>query len=164
MSGLLGQAAVPVEDPAFTQCETETQDTVNLLLADAGLKPAPGALIEREYVRLLHVPDTTSDALLEATAEAIPIFETVGDDRSLELVRERDYLPVPDLLRKEVEVTAPVVLVGFGVTAAEQGYDDYRNVDARGKIVVLLTGAPRSFCTTSNRSRRPSWLRSASSA
>lgn len=65
-----------------------------------------------------------------------------------ELVRERDYLPVPDLLRKEMDVTAPVVLAGFGVTAAEQGYDDYRNVDARGKIVVLLTGAPRSFSPT----------------
>ena len=39
--------------------------------------------IEREYVRLLHVPDTTADALLEATAEGIPLFETVGDDRSL---------------------------------------------------------------------------------
>jgi Zn-dependent M28 family amino/carboxypeptidase len=65
-----------------------------------------------------------------------------------ELVREGDYLPVPDLLRREVEVSAPIVLAGFGVTAAERGYDDYRNVDARGKIVVLLTGAPRSFPPT----------------
>jgi tetratricopeptide (TPR) repeat protein len=41
------------------------------------------ARIEREYVRLLHKQGTTADALLEATAEGIPIFETVGDDRSL---------------------------------------------------------------------------------
>jgi len=65
-----------------------------------------------------------------------------------ELLRGRDYLPVPDLLRKEVEVSAPIVLAGFGVTATEQAYDDYKNVDVRGKIVVLLTGAPRSFPPT----------------
>ena len=41
------------------------------------------ARIEREYVRLLHEQGTTADALLEATAEGIPLFETVGDDRSL---------------------------------------------------------------------------------
>jgi hypothetical protein len=64
------------------------------------------------------------------------------------LVAERDYVPVPDLLRKEVEVTAPVVLAGFGVTAPDRTYDDYRKVDARGKIVVLLTGAPPSFPPT----------------
>jgi hypothetical protein len=42
-------------------------------------------------------------------------------------------------------VTAPLVFVGFGVTAPERSYDDYRDVDAKGKIVVLLTGAPSSF-------------------
>jgi len=39
--------------------------------------------IECEYVRLLHEPGTTADALLDAAAEGIPVFESVGDDRSL---------------------------------------------------------------------------------
>ncbi|HEX5962151.1 MAG TPA: M28 family metallopeptidase [Gemmatimonadales bacterium] len=64
------------------------------------------------------------------------------------LVLERDYVPLPDLLRPEVEVNASLVLVGFGVTAPDRGYDDYRTVDARGKIVVYLTGAPPSFPPT----------------
>jgi hypothetical protein len=42
-------------------------------------------------------------------------------------------------------VTAPLVFVGFGVSAPERGYDDYDGVDAKGKIVVLLTGGPPSF-------------------
>ena len=41
------------------------------------------ARIEREYVRLLHVPSTTTDALVEATEQGIPLFETGTDDRSL---------------------------------------------------------------------------------
>jgi hypothetical protein len=61
------------------------------------------------------------------------------------LIPFRDYVPSPDYLRRQVEVTAPLVLAGFGVTAPDRGYDDYRTVDPKGKIVVLLTGAPSSF-------------------
>ncbi len=41
------------------------------------------ARIEREYVLLQAEAGTTADALLAAAAEGIPIFEAVGDDRSL---------------------------------------------------------------------------------
>ena len=41
------------------------------------------ARIELEYVRLHAGAGSTADALLEAAAEGIPIFEAVGDDRSL---------------------------------------------------------------------------------
>ena len=41
------------------------------------------ARIEREYLRLVHEPATTADALLDATTEGIPLFETVDDNRSL---------------------------------------------------------------------------------
>ena len=61
------------------------------------------------------------------------------------LVPYRDYVPFANLVALRSEVTAPLVFAGFGVTAPERGYDDYREVDAKGKIVVLLTGAPGSF-------------------
>jgi hypothetical protein len=35
--------------------------------------------------------------------------------------------------------------VGYGVTAPEFDYDDYAGLDVRGKIVVLLRGAPARF-------------------
>jgi len=41
------------------------------------------ARIEHEYVRLLQMTTTTADALLDATSDGIPIFETVNDHRSL---------------------------------------------------------------------------------
>jgi hypothetical protein len=61
------------------------------------------------------------------------------------LTAYRDYVPFPNFIAPREEVTAPLVFAGFGVTATERGYDDYRGVDAKGKIVVLLTGAPSSF-------------------
>jgi hypothetical protein len=38
-----------------------------------------------------------------------------------------------------------VVYVGFGVTAPEQSYDDYAGIDAKGKIVAFVSGAPSQF-------------------
>lgn len=52
-----------------------------------------------------------------------------------------DYISSSDP-RADTSVEAPLVFVGFGVTAPEQGYDDYKNVDAKGKIVAFLHGAP----------------------
>ena len=36
-------------------------------------------------------------------------------------------------------------MAGFGVTAPELHHDDYAGIDAHGKIVVLLSGAPKPF-------------------
>jgi hypothetical protein len=104
--------------------------------SDLGLKPA-GTQGYMQQVPLRQARSVEGSSL---------VIE--GPNGRRQLVAERDYVSVPDLLRKEVEVTAPVVLVGFGVTAPDRGYDDYRNVDARGKIVVLLTGAPASLPPT----------------
>ena len=37
---------------------------------------------------------------------------------------------------------APLVFVGYGVTAPERGWDDYKGVDVRGKIAVMLINDP----------------------
>ena len=41
-------------------------------------------------------------------------------------------------------VTSDVVYVGYGITAPELGYDDYHNVDVRGKIVMMEPEIPIS--------------------
>jgi len=42
------------------------------------------------------------------------------------------------------EVTAEVVYVGYGVTAPELNYDDYKGIDVRGKIVLMEREVPVS--------------------
>ena len=46
--------------------------------------------------------------------------------------------PVP---RVQVE-NAPLVFVGYGVTAPERGWDDFKGVDLKGKIAVILINDP----------------------
>ncbi len=40
------------------------------------------------------------------------------------------------------EVTAEVIWVGYGVTAPELNYDDYKGVDVRGKVVLMNRDVP----------------------
>jgi hypothetical protein len=42
-----------------------------------------------------------------------------------------------------VDLTAPVIFAGFGITAPELGYDDYATIDARGKIVLIFDHEPQ---------------------
>lgn len=39
---------------------------------------------------------------------------------------------------------APVVFAGYGITSEKTNYDDYADVDAANKVVILLRGAPQS--------------------
>jgi hypothetical protein len=61
------------------------------------------------------------------------------------LVHRKDFISRTDPGREDTTVEAPVVYVGMGVTAPEQGYDDFKGVDAKGKIVAEIYGAPPSF-------------------
>lgn len=68
-----------------------------------------------------------------------------GGKGQIDFVAKRDYLVSSPALIEDMSVTAPLVFIGHGITAPERKYDDYKRVDARGKIVVVLSGAPASF-------------------
>ena len=55
------------------------------------------------------------------------------------LVPKVDFLLRANLLHQREDVDAPVVSAGFGLE------EDYAKIDARGKIVIVLTGAPATL-------------------
>ena len=61
---------------------------------------------------------------------------------------EKDFIFFDTQAGTERRVSAPVVFAGFGVTAPEQGYDDYAGLDVKGKIVAMLWNGPPSFPAT----------------
>jgi len=70
--------------------------------------------------------------------------QTPSGERTL--AYDVDYYLSADPVRGQVEVdTAPVVFVGFGVSAPDLMYDDYTDIDVAGKIVMVLSGAPAAF-------------------
>lgn len=52
-------------------------------------------------------------------------------------------------------VTGEVIYVGFGISAPELGYDDYQNIDVKGKIVMIEAGLPYA----ANDSSQLKWLK-----
>lgn len=50
-----------------------------------------------------------------------------------------------DILHEDARADAPVVFVGFGITAPSQNYDDYAGLEVRGKIVAYFGDAPKQF-------------------
>lgn len=55
------------------------------------------------------------------------------DDIYLSTVRATDRARIAD---------APMVFVGYGVTAPERGWDDFKGVDLKGKVAVFLVNDP----------------------
>jgi len=48
-----------------------------------------------------------------------------------------------------MEAEAPVVFAGYGISTADKGYDDYKGLNMKGKIVLVLEGFPGHADTTS---------------
>jgi Zn-dependent M28 family amino/carboxypeptidase len=89
------------------------------------------------------------------TDRAASSFVLTINGNKQKLVDAKDYVlstwfadPAGKSERGESDVDAPVVFVGFGVTAPDQHYDDYAGVDVKGKIVLGIAGAPSSFPST----------------
>ncbi len=86
--------------------------------------------------------------------QVIPLVEfTPGDDQQFSVVTTKgggesavDFAYLTDFSVRTghvgLSVNAPVVFAGYGFTDAKSGYDDYKNLDVSGKVVIILAGFP----------------------
>jgi Zn-dependent M28 family amino/carboxypeptidase len=64
-------------------------------------------------------------------------------DKITELKYPDDFVASSARLLREISVdNSDVVFVGYGIVAPEYGWDDYKNVDVRGKTLLMLIGDP----------------------
>jgi len=57
----------------------------------------------------------------------------------------KDYFYLPGINKTVQEFNAEVVFAGYGIETEEFAHHDYKDVDVKGKIVILYSGAPESF-------------------
>jgi Zn-dependent M28 family amino/carboxypeptidase len=72
---------------------------------------------------------------------------TGPDGKDAALKYGEDYLPGAQAQAADLTVSAPLVFVGYGLVDAGRGRDDYAGLDVKGKIVVMLSGAPTAIQT-----------------
>ncbi len=100
-----------------------------------GLKPAGdngGYMQQVRFVGMTVRPASTSMEFLPATGA--PIQLRFGDD----------YTVTNRTLTPETTIDAPLVFVGYGITAPEYQWDDYKGIDVKGKVIVCIVGDPPS--------------------
>jgi Zn-dependent M28 family amino/carboxypeptidase len=64
-------------------------------------------------------------------------------DGTIDLKYPDDFIASSARLQPEIKINnSEVVFVGYGVVAPEYGWDDYKNVNVRGKTLLMLIGDP----------------------
>ena len=73
-----------------------------------------------------------------------PTLKFSGCAAKLQLNAPADFVALSTQVKALVETkNSDLVFVGYGVVAPEYGWDDYKNVDVRGKTIVMLINDPQ---------------------
>jgi Zn-dependent M28 family amino/carboxypeptidase len=108
-----------------------------------GLQPSGdnGTYLQQiNFVGMNAIPDKTTMSLIPKRPEgemAITLY-------SIDLKYGDDYTVSNRTLTPTVDIDAPIVFVGYGVTAPEFNWNDYANIDVKGKVILCIVGDPPS--------------------
>jgi Zn-dependent M28 family amino/carboxypeptidase len=110
--------------------------TIDFLATDfkkAGLTPAGDRGTYFQPVPLMHVV-TSPQSTLRATKGGV----------ALDIPCDEDFAGMSHTQSGLEQIDAEAVFVGHGITAPEFDWDDYKDFDVNGKVVVLFTNEPPS--------------------
>lgn len=72
-----------------------------------------------------------------------PMMSFAVGDKTTELKFPDDYVASSGRLQEDIKIdNADVVFVGYGIVAPEYGWDDYKDVDVKGKTILMLINDP----------------------
>jgi Zn-dependent M28 family amino/carboxypeptidase len=121
-----------------TRAETKTINYIAGQFRAAGLKPA-GDVVGGKRSWFQNVP------LLRSEITGSPQFSlNLGNGQTLQLTQGNEIaLKAPMNGQSSVNLAnVPLVFLGYGVSAPERGWDDFKGVDVRGKLIVVLINDP----------------------
>jgi Zn-dependent M28 family amino/carboxypeptidase len=99
-----------------------------------GLKPAGD---QGSYFQ--EVPMVNITTLPDTTASLVP-----KNGEPLQLKNLDDFVIHNETQTDVADIDAPIVFVGYGITAPEYKWDDYKGVDLKGKVALLFVNEPTS--------------------
>lgn len=116
-----------------TRAEVKTIDYISAQMKAAGLKPAgpKGSWFQDVPLRMSNITGTPTLSMnIGGSAETL----TQGGEIAVRAAETgQSSVKFADL---------PLVFVGYGVKAPERGWDDFKGVDLKGKIMVVLVNDP----------------------
>ena len=64
--------------------------------------------------------------------------------QSVDLKLGADYVTSNQTQTDSVDIDAPIVFVGYGIDAPEYKWDDFKGVDVKGKVILVIVNEPAS--------------------
>ncbi|MCH6198220.1 M28 family metallopeptidase [Aquiflexum sp. LQ15W] len=115
----------------FTEGEIKTVQYLEQAYKALGVEPGNGESYFQE------VP------MVSIFSQPSPTMGIKSKDSSLELKGLEDYVIWTQRTDSLLTIDdAEIVFAGYGIVAPEYGWNDYKNIDVKGKIVVLLVNDP----------------------
>ena len=103
-------------------------DYISKELASMGVQPVNGTYFQ-------NIPFCSTNLDVDKSSLKVTI---AGETKSFKL--KTDFTPFEMTANAAVE--ASIVFVGYGITAPEYNYDDYKGIDVKGKIVLVMKHEP----------------------
>ena len=131
--------------PAIDGQQIQTHLTQMASAKAAGIEPGSRG----EQVAVEYLTRTFSGMGLTAQTQPVALTRVVPTSTSVK-VGARTLRPSDDFLvwtrRHETTVAASgeIVFVGYGISTPAQGWDDYKDIDVQGKILLMLIGSPHN--------------------
>jgi Zn-dependent M28 family amino/carboxypeptidase len=113
-----------------TPGEEKTVQFLEAQFRAAGLAPGNP---DGTYIQTVEMVGINGTPTANVTIGTTPIPLAFGDDYVLSSRRT-----VPEV----VVLPSEIVFVGYGVEAPEYGWNDFKDVDVRGKVILMLVGDP----------------------
>lgn len=92
-----------------------------------GLDPVKGGYFQQLKLEIVNLGDSNH-----------LIITKMGKETEFKI--KTDFTPFE--MTADTEITAPLVFAGYGIKSEEYNYNDYENLDVRGKIVLVMRHEP----------------------
>lgn len=105
-----------------------------------GLKPGNGNSY-RQLVKIAGVKALPQQSSLQLVAGGTPLAIEFGND----------WVWAPGDVQASHQFDTDIVFVGYGISAPEEKWDDYKGQDVRGKLLVMMVNDPQPTAEEANR-------------
>lgn len=152
--GLHAANVPPAESPGFDAIRpADLEADVSFLASDAlqgRLSLTTGSEVAIEWIKSEFEKAGLTPAANSSYLQPVPLWE-FRNDRAQSFLRidvrgEEQTFKYPEAygqFSQNVNITGPLVFAGYGITAPELNYDDYKNIDVQGKVVLIFDHEPQ---------------------
>jgi len=82
-------------------------------------------------------------SLVRITADPDMIMKISGGSKTIDLKYSDDFMASTPQVSQSIDVrNSDIVFVGYGINSPENNWDDYRDINVKGKTVIMLVNDP----------------------